>query len=220
MATRGFADGRDHLKWGVFALVAACALAVAYVDERFLIRASDPHWRHIEPVKWLLLPHGLFGLTALVAGAVQFSDRIRRAYLPVHRWVGRLYLLSVSIAAPLAFYIGTGPIEPASIRVEQAFQSGLWWLSAAIGFACIRNRQIAAHKAWMMRSYAFTLIFVVSRVPDLVFASYSDQMLSDLLWGLVVLALFVPELGTTMRELARLRGRRRPAALGSSPPSQ
>ena len=209
MATQSGTDGGDRLKWGFFALMLLCVGLVIYADEGFLIDPADPHWAHIAPIKWLLLPHGLFGITALVAGGFQFSERIRRDRLQLHRWLGRVYLVAVSIAAPLAVMMGTGPVEPASIRVEQIFQGGLWWLCAAIAYACIRNRQVALHKAWMMRSYAFTLIFVLSRVPDIVVKHYSDQALSDMLWGLVVLALFAPDLTSTARELARLRARRR-----------
>jgi hypothetical protein len=205
MATRALAAKRDGLKWGFFALMLICVAIVIYADERFLIDPADPHWKHIEPVKYLLLPHGLFGVVALIAGAFQFSDRIRRSHLDVHRWMGRLYLAAVSIAAPIAIYLGTGPLEPRTIRIEQIFQGGLWWLCAAIGFVCILNRQLALHKAWMMRSYAFTLIFILSRVPDIAVKSYSDQGLGDMLWGLIVAALFAPDLVATLRLLARAR---------------
>jgi hypothetical protein len=208
MATRGFADGRDRLKWGFFALMALCTLAVLWADERFWIEPGNPRWAHFAPIRGWIIPHGLAGAVALLAGAAQFSDRIRTARPQLHRLAGYAYLAAVSVAAPLAFLVGTGPSQPVSIHVEQGFQASLWWLCAAIAFLCIRNRQVALHKAWMMRSYAFTLIFILSRVPDLFVSGYSDQALSDLLWGLVVAALFAPDLATTARALARLRGRR------------
>ena len=64
---------------------------------------------------------------------------------------------------------------------------------------------MALHKAWMMRSYAFTLIFVLSRVPDAFISSYSDQLLSDMLWSLVVVALIAPETILTNQTLLRIR---------------
>ena len=86
---------------------------------------------------------------------------------------------------------------------------------------------MALHKAWMMRSYGFTLIFVLSRVPDAFIAHYSDQFLGDMLWSLVVVALIAPEVIMTTQTLLKIRsakarhasarrheipGRRRPAA--------
>ena len=47
------------------------------IDELFLIRSEDPEWTHIEPFKWLLLPHAVAAACALVLGPMQFSDRLR-----------------------------------------------------------------------------------------------------------------------------------------------
>jgi hypothetical protein len=196
----------DRLKWTFFAVMGLCVLLVLWTDERFLLNRADAHWKHIEPVKWLLLVHGLGGVTALTAGASQFSSRVRRARPAFHRAMGKVYLAAVTISAPIAVYIGTGPVEPATIHFEQIFQGGLWWLSAMVAWACILNRQIPMHKAWMMRSYGFTIIFVLSRVPDAFIKSYSDQFLSDMLWSLVVIAIISPELILTIQTLARIRG--------------
>lgn len=152
--------------------------------------------------------HGLGGLTALTAGAFQFSSRLRRLRPALHRAIGKIYIGAVTIAAPVAIYIGTSPVEPATIRFEQIFQGGLWWFSAMLAWICIRNGQIALHKPWMMRSYGFTLIFVVSRVPDAFIKSYSDQFLSDMLWSLVIVALIAPELILTTQTLMRIRSAR------------
>ena len=101
--------------------------------------------------------------------------------------------------------MGTSTLEPVTIRVEQIFQAGFWLLSAWVAYACIRSGQMALHKAWMMRSYAFTLIFVMSRVPDVFVSSYTDQALSDILWGLVATALIAPEIILTTQTLWRIR---------------
>jgi hypothetical protein len=184
--------------------MALSVLVVLWTDERFWLNPADPHWKHVAPVKWLLMVHGLAGGTALVTGATQFSTRIRRAMPLVHRTIGKVYIGAVSVAAPVAIYLGTSTLEPVTIRFEQYFQGGLWWLSAMIAWACIRSGQIALHKPWMMRSYGFTLIFILSRVPD-AFMTYSDQFLGDMLWGLVVVALIAPELILTTQTLWRIR---------------
>jgi hypothetical protein len=211
MALAATAGGRDYLKWGFFGLMAACTLLVIWVDERFLVVASDPEWKHIAKFKWLLLPHGLAGATALLAGPLQFSDTLRRTHAKLHRWAGRAYVAAICcVAAPIGMYIG-GNFEPKAILVEQYFQAGLWWLTTAIAFACILNRQIERHKVWMMRSYGFCLVFILSRVPD-AFLKWNDQLLADVLWSLVLAALLVPDLVLTARELVRAAARRRPKA--------
>jgi uncharacterized membrane protein len=207
-STRAPATAADRLKWSFFALMGLSVLLVIRTDERFWINPADPHWKHIAPVKFLLMLHGLAGLTALATGALQMSSRIRNTRIALHRTLGKVYLTAVCISAPLAIYIGTGPLEPVSIRVEQYFQGGLWLASALIAWACIRSGQMALHKAWMMRSYGFTLIFVLSRVPDAFIAHYSDQFLADMLWSLVVVALIAPEVIMTTLTLLKIRSAR------------
>ena len=202
----------DRVKWSFFAVMGLCVLLVLWTDERFWLNPADPHWKRIEPVRYLLMLHGLAGLTALGAGAIQMSSRIRRLRPAFHRMLGKVYIGAVTVSAPVAVYMGTSTLEPRSIRVEQVFQGGFWLLSAWVAFACIRSGQMALHKAWMMRSYAFTLIFISSRVPDAFIGSYSDQGLSDLLWGLVAIGLIAPEVILTTQSLWRIRAAKARAA--------
>ncbi len=195
----------DRVKWSFFVVMGVCVLLVLWVDERFWFSPADLHWKHIAPVKDLLMLHGLSGAAALTVGAAQMSSRVRRTHKVLHRALGKVYLGAVSISAPVAIYMGTSTLEPVSIRFEQIFQGGFWLLSAWIAYACIRSGQMQLHKAWMMRSYAFTLIFITSRVPDAFVKSYSDQFLSDMLWGLVAIGLIAPELILTTQTLWRIR---------------
>jgi uncharacterized membrane protein len=204
--TPASATTSDRLKWTFFLAMGACVLLVLWVDERFWFNAaSDPHLQRIAPYKSLLILHGLGGATALLTGATQMSGRIRRTRIALHRTLGKIYIGAVCFSAPIALYIGTGPLEPVTIHVEQVFQAGLWPACALIGWACIRNGQTAMHKAWMMRSYGFTLIFILARVPDAFMNTEDPQFLSDMLWSLVILALIAPELILTAQTLLRIR---------------
>lgn len=207
----------DRVKWSFFALMGLCVLVVLWVDERFWFDPASAHLKRIAPFKVLLLIHGFAGATALTVGAVQMSSRLRRTRPALHRALGKIYLGAVCVSAPFAIYIGTSSLEPASIHVQQIFQGGFWLLSALIAWACIRSGQMALHKAWMMRSYAFTLIFVTSRVPDAFIASYSDQFLADMLWGLVAIGLVAPELILTTQALWRIRSARARASRPGPP---
>ena len=182
----------DQAKLAFFGLLLAAVLWVIWNDERFLVMPNHPNWQHIAPFKGLLLVHGVFGASALALGTLQFSSGLRRRP-GVHRWIGLGYLCAVIIASLFAGYIGSH-FEPATIHVEQYFQSLGWLLSTLVGWWYIRQRNLAAHRLWMMRSYAFALIFVSSRVPDgMPGFAWNDQLLSDVLWSLVVAAIVVPE---------------------------
>jgi hypothetical protein len=207
---------RDYLKWAFFALMAACVLLVIWVDERFLVMPKDPEWAHIAKFKWWLLPHGLCGATALCIGPFQFSDRLRKARPRLHRWMGRVYIAAVTIGGAFGMYVGAN-YEPKTIFIEQFFQAGLWAFTAWMALVSILNRQTNAHKLWMMRSYGFCLVFVLSRVPDAFISHYSDQFLADMLWSLVIAALVVPDLILQARELGRLSAKRRAKQVGDKP---
>lgn len=88
-------------------------------------------------------------------------------------------------------------------------QGGLWLLCAVFAWRAARMRQMAIHRDWMIRSYGFALVFIVSRIPDLIWDHYSDQFVSDFLWLLVVAALLAPDvvmlLSTTSRAPATRR---------------
>lgn len=197
----------DLMKWSFFAVMGLLVLLVLWVDERFwFASASDPHLQRIAAYKTALILHGLGGATALTAGTMQMSSRIRRTRPALHRTLGKVYLLAVCFSAPIALYIGTGPLEPVTIHIEQVFQAGLWPLCALIAWVCIRSNQMPLHKAWMMRSYGLTLIFILARVPDAFMDTEADpQFLSDMLWSLVIVALIAPDLIITAQTLWKIR---------------
>jgi len=205
------ASANDWLKFSFFALIALCFLAVLWVDDRFWFDPSDPHARRVLAFRSLLMFHGLMGLTALTAGTLQMSSRIRTLKPALHRTLGKVYIIAVCLSAPVAIYIGVSALEPASIHVEQVFQGGLWLICALVAWTCARLRLMQQHRDWMIRSYGFTLVFVLSRVPDIFVNHYSDQFLSDMLWSLVVCALIAPESIATASAIRRASARKRPA---------
>ena len=102
---------RNYAKWALFATMAVLAIAAIEADERFLINSADPEWKHIANFKWWLLPHALAGVTALLLGPFQFSERVRRGNPALHRLMGRIYIGAIVIASLLSIYI-TLAFEP------------------------------------------------------------------------------------------------------------
>jgi uncharacterized membrane protein len=126
-------------------------------------------------------------------GPFQFSTRLRASHLAFHRILGRVYVSAVAISAPLATYIGT-TFERAPLRDEQWAQGGLWFLCTLVAFLAIRKRNVALHRQWMVRSYAFTFIFISSRVLDAFPAvQINETQLTTMLWYLIVAAFFLPD---------------------------
>jgi uncharacterized membrane protein len=153
-----------------YLLFAAVGLMLAYViphDESFLVHPKDPLWQHYEPFKWWLLPHGIAGACALLLGPMQFSDRLRGRFRQLHRIVGRIYVASVFVAAPLGFYIQyfegrTG--DPRSFSIAAAADATLWMSTTGIAMVLILKGKVQEHRQWMTRSFAIALVFLEGRV--------------------------------------------------------
>jgi uncharacterized membrane protein YozB (DUF420 family) len=65
-----------------------------------------------------------------------------------------------------------------------------------------RNKNFEVHKQWMIRSYTFTLIFVVSLIiPALPIAPTTYEGAERLVWILIVCALIVPQLIINWQQL-------------------
>jgi len=86
-------------KYLLFAVLGLMALFVLWNNERFFLNPQAPEWAHYDPIRWHLLPHGIGGSLAPAFGALQFSTRLRRRYLHLHRLSGRLYIAGTFIAA-------------------------------------------------------------------------------------------------------------------------
>ena len=201
----------DWLKFSFFALIGLCFLSVLWVDDRFWFDPSDPHARRVLAFRSLLMFHGLTGLTALAAGTLQMSSRIRTLKPALHHNLRNVYIVAVCLSAPMAIYIGVSKLEPVSIHVEQVFQGGLWLTCALVAWICARARLMQLHRDWMIRSYGFTLVFVVSRVPDVFVDHYSGQFLSDMLWALILCALIAPNAIATAAAIRGASARKRAA---------
>jgi uncharacterized membrane protein len=196
---------RNHAKWVLFAVLAVTALQA---DERFLFNSADPEWKHIANFKWWLLPHGLAGATALVLGPFQFSERIRRRNPARHRFMGRIYLGAIAAASLLSIYI-TLVYEPHPFQMEIWAQGGGWFLCAVLAYVYAMKRNIVLHRQWVARSYGFTFIFIMARVPDAFHVHWpNDTEFVEYLWMLVFAALIVPDLILQSGELFKRRALR------------
>ncbi len=93
---------------------------------------------------------------ALLVGGFQFSRTLRRKRRGLHRWIGRIYCLSVLVAAAsglvMAFFSSaafTGFFGFGSLAL-------LWTWTTYRGYRAAREQNFAEHQAWMIRSFALT----------------------------------------------------------------
>ena len=190
-----------HAFWVVFALL---TLFVFYVYETPFLDSRSPVWQRVEPVKWWLLPHAVAGAIALLLAPPQFSARLRRRSLRLHRVLGRLYVAGVAVAAPTAIPVAV-ILGPPSLVMAATVQSCGWLVTTAVALYCVRRGDIRQHQEWMIRSYPFAMVFVLARA---VLAIPAIQALGEVgfvsvVWSLIAAACFVPSLVISWRALFR-----------------
>lgn len=188
-------------------------LMMAYVlnhNERFIINSSAPVWKHYQPFRWWLLPHGLAAACALLLGPMQFSDRLRRRYTKMHRIVGRVYVFGALIGAPLGAFIQYRFDErmgdSRSFSVATVVDAFLWMLTTAIALSFAMRGKIQQHRQWMTRSYAVAIVFLEVRVVAGIGGwDNSSTAMETTVWAGVALSLLFADIAIQWRELLPTR---------------
>jgi uncharacterized membrane protein len=200
----------------ILALSAVLLIAVSFVL-RFVFRYylhyneaafTDPlrgaanYWRMRG---WLLL-HITGGMVALLTGPWQFSQRLRRRYLQLHRLSGRVYLIAVICGCTGATRLAIGTTFGKAWGFGLCALAFAWLTTSAMAYYAIRRRQIPIHREWMIRSYVVTFAFVTFRVfndfpPMSTWLPDADRA-NVIIWACWAIPLLVTEV---ILQLARMR---------------
>jgi uncharacterized membrane protein len=181
------------LKHVAFALLLAMAIFVLFQRDLQLLNSDSPLRQRYAGISWLMLAHGIFGALALLMPPFQFSRRLRERHLRVHRFMGRLYVLGVAVAAPVAIPVAL-ILGPPVLVMAATIQSVGWILTTATALYCIRTGRIQQHREWMMRSYPFAMVFVVARVLLAIPAieRMGEVAFVSVVWSVIAVACFLP----------------------------
>jgi uncharacterized membrane protein len=107
--------------------------------------------------------HIAFSAVALMVGAFQFLQPLRRRAPGVHRWIGRIYVAACTIGGlsggAIALYSSAGLVAGWGF-----FCLALLWVPfTLLGLATAMRRDFVAHERWMIRSFALTFGAVTLR---------------------------------------------------------
>lgn len=199
---------RFRFKTVIWISLGLTALFVFITSEVFLVFDYPMYHAYRLQViadRGLLIPHTLAGILALLIGPINFSTRIRKRYVRLHRVLGRIYVISVFVGASTGVALASGrPGFPGTCG-----QAAAWVVCTTAAFLTARNRQIVQHRQWMARSYAVTFTFVSSRVLNLwpVYWSHLGDTLSAVgVIGFTLASILIVDLGLNWRELTTRRG--------------
>lgn len=196
-------------------------MLLAALGAYYLYRAIDYRFLHagrlgpslFDKQLWYVA-HAALALPVVFGAPLQFVPALRRARPALHRFVGKAYVYGASLAALLAIYLGA-TIEYEGSRLSIVL-TGLLWLGFTLAaWRTAVRKDFAAHRAFMIRSYAMALVLVWLRVmydfQDTLFFYVTDPDLRDATreWASWVVPLLVVETYLSWVPLARGKDGRR-----------
>jgi hypothetical protein len=195
-----------NAKHVVFSVIVVASVYVLYHNERFLIDSSHPAWQRYEAFKWWLLPHGIFGAIVLLFAPFQFSERLRQRFTKAHRVMGRLYVVSALLLAPMGAYIQYYQERmgaPRSFTILGIVDAAMLMGATTLAFLFAFRRKIALHKQWATRSYAIALVFIAGRfvLGTTGWEALGVEIVQAIIWSCLALSMVVADVSIHWREI-------------------
>ena len=107
-----------------------------------------------------LIVHIVAAAVFALVGAFQFPARLRRTHRNWHRRAGRLLVVAGTMVAGSGLWMTLFyPDAPGGVLLwtVRLLVASAVAVSLALGFFAIRRRDIAEHRAWMIRAYALSV---------------------------------------------------------------
>ena len=145
------------------------ALLVFVVASRYLSLDPDVYFPEQKEVyishTAFLLMHISGSMLAILIGPFQFLQKIRTGrLLNLHRWLGRIYLLSVLVGGFGGLYMAQFAYGGLVTQLGFGGLGLLWLFTGWMAYILIRNKDIERHREWMTRNYALTFAGVMLRL--------------------------------------------------------
>ncbi len=201
---RRFPSKGKTVLWSIMALA---GISVLFSTELPILRdQSGPnHLFRLTLIadRYLFIPHAVGGILATLIGPVQFSTRLRRNHLRLHRVLGRVYAYAVLAAALLAIVIDWH--RP--LFAGNTVQATAWIVCTLLAVLTARNRHVVQHRQWAIRSYAMTFTFIALRVLNFwpAYANMSDTTFNIVDIILTFLAVSIPTIAYDWRTIVAKR---------------
>lgn len=109
--------------------------------------------------------HVLIAAVILLIGFFQIHPTFGLRWPKTHRLLGKIYVGGIIFfSAPggliMSMFINRGPVVQASF----VLQCAIWFICTWLAYVRIRQRDIQAHRQWILRSFALTLAAITLRV--------------------------------------------------------
>jgi len=116
-----------------------------------------PRWPIVNNL--LLVAHIAAALPAILIGPFMFIEKLRRDHLDLHRSLGKIYVTGCMVSAITVLPLAMANVTPPA-HIGFTCMGLLWFTITFFAYSAAINRDIVAHRRWMMRSYAMTFAFI------------------------------------------------------------
>jgi hypothetical protein len=135
----------------------------SFIQERAMLFARSVY-------KYSFYLHVAAGMFCITTALIQFSSAILKKRKAIHIWSGRIYVMVVLlIGAPTGLYMSFFAKGSVWERGLFMFMAGFWFFTTLKGLLSIWDKNVLAHKQWMIRSYAMAMTAVSFRIYHIVF---------------------------------------------------
>ena len=154
----------ERARWGV--MTALAFIVVGYAVGLLLVPDLRSSFIRARVADAPLAVFGHIGASAiaLALGPFQLSTRLRARRLELHRWMGRVYIVSVVVGGFSAIRLATTSTGGVPAHVGFGLLGVLWMLTAVLAYQRIKVYDIADHRRWMIRSYSLAFAAVTLRI--------------------------------------------------------
>jgi len=152
-------------KRALWPLMAVLAVGVSLYATALLVAPQlRPPFLQASPLPLALMVHFGGGALAMAAGPFQLRTGPRARRSPVHRLLGRVYVIAI-LASGIAG-LAMAFVSQGGVIAHVGFGClAVGWLGTTVqAFLTIRRGDVLAHQQWMTRSFALTYAAVTLRL--------------------------------------------------------
>lgn len=123
--------------------------------EKFLARKDDILTNES---LWLLMirMHIFLAIISLLTGPIGVLKKIRRTSIQVHRWNGRIYVISILLNFIPGIYVSFFATGGWISAVGFLILNSLWLYTTVLAYWNIKRKKVSLHSTWMTRSFFLT----------------------------------------------------------------
>ncbi|PZR37081.1 MAG: hypothetical protein DI538_12990 [Azospira oryzae] len=150
----------------ILAIMIGCYPSIYFIIDRKFGLLSSKDNSILDSLYWnsAFYIHIILGGVALLVGWLQFSSKLRKRYLHIHRNTGKVYVITAILSAVAGLYIAFYATGGIIAKVGFIGLSLVWFYTTLLGYLTIVKGKVSLHQDWMIYSYAACLAAVTLRI--------------------------------------------------------